>query len=111
MFDAAVLQWVFLVLTGWLERREREVLAYLIAENRLLCRQLGTQRVRLTDADRRRLAVRAVRVGRRSLSEIASIVTPDTLLRWHRQLVVRTWTYRTRRGRRVVLAEIQRLVT
>ena len=110
MFDAAALQWVLLVLTSWLERREREVLAYLIAENRLLRRQLGRQRVRLTDADRRRLAVRAVRVGRRTLSEIVSIVTPDTLLRWHRQLVARKWTSRTRRGRRVVLAEIQRLV-
>jgi hypothetical protein len=101
---------VLLVLTSWLERREREVLAYLIAENRLLRRQLGTQRVRLTDADRRRLAIRAVRVGRRTLSEISSIVAPDTLLRWHRQLVARKWTYRTGRGRRVVLAEIQRLV-
>ena len=66
MFDAAALQWLFLVLTSWLERRERDTLAYLIAENRLLRGQLGTRRVRLTDADRRRLAVRAVRVGRRT---------------------------------------------
>jgi hypothetical protein len=40
---------VLLVLTSWLERREREVLAYVIAESRLLRRQRGTQRVRLTD--------------------------------------------------------------
>ena len=66
--------------------------------------------MRLTDADRRRLAVHAVRVGRHRLRAIASIATPDTLLRWHRQLVARKWTHRTRRGRRVVLAEIQRLV-
>jgi hypothetical protein len=44
------------------------------------------------------------------LDEVASIATPDTLLRWHRQLVARKWTSRTRRGRRVVLAEIRRLV-
>jgi hypothetical protein len=52
------------MLTGWLDRREREAIAYLIEENRLLRRQLGTRRLRLTDDDRRRLAARAHRVGR-----------------------------------------------
>jgi len=99
------------VLTGWLERREREAVAYLVEENRLLRRQLGGRRLRLTDADRRRLAVRAHRVGRATLREIATIVTPDTLLRWHRQLIARKWTYASTSGRRGVLPEIQRLVT
>jgi hypothetical protein len=45
------------VLTGWLERRGREAIAYLIEENRLLRRQLGSRRLRLSDEDRRRLAV------------------------------------------------------
>jgi hypothetical protein len=40
------------VLTGWLDRREREAIAYLIEENRLLRRQLGGRRLRLTDEDR-----------------------------------------------------------
>jgi transposase InsO family protein len=101
---------LLLVLTGWLERREREALAYLIEENRVLHRQLGGRRLRLTDDDRRRLAVRAFRMGRQALREVASIVTPDTLLRWHRQLVARKWTYATARGRRRgVLAEICQL--
>src|SRR5262245_29946046 len=86
---------LLMVLTGWLDRREQEALAYLIEENRLL---------------RRRLAVRAFRVGRRVLRDIATIVTPDTLLRWHRQLIARKWTYATHPGRRGVLVEIQRLV-
>jgi len=60
-------------------RREREAIAYLIEENRLLRRQLGTER--LTDDDRRRLPARAYRVGRVALREIATIATPDTLLR------------------------------
>ena len=77
------------VLTGWLDRREREAIAYLIEENRLLRRQLGTRRLRLTDDDRRRLAARAFRVGRAALREIATIATPDTLLRWHRRLIAR----------------------
>src|SRR5262245_33837242 len=42
---------------------------------------------------------------------MATIVTPDTLLRWHRQHIARKWTYATRRSsRRSVLAEIGRLV-
>src|SRR5690349_12180537 len=99
-----------LVLTGWLERRERDALAYLIEENRLLRRQLGARRLRVTDDERRRLAVRAHRLGRQALREIATIVTPDTLLRWHQQLVARKWTYAPSRvSRRGVLAEIRRL--
>ena len=98
------------VLTGWLDRREREAVAYLIEENRLLRRQLGTGRPRLTDDDRRRLAARAYRVGRAALQEIATIATPDTLLRWHRQLIARKWSYARRPGRRGVLLAIRRLV-
>ena len=97
-------------LTGWLERRERQAIAYLIEENRLLRRQLGRRRLRLTDTDRRRLAARAHRVGRATLREIATIATPDTLLRWHRQLIARKWTYGCKPGRRGVMSEIQRLV-
>jgi hypothetical protein len=41
VIDPSVLRIVLLVLTGWLERREREATAYLIEENHLLRRQLG----------------------------------------------------------------------
>ena len=111
MIDASVLRLLLLIITGWLDRQEREALAYLIEENRLLRRQLGARRVRLTDDDRRRLARRAYRVGRRALRGIATIVTPDTLLRWHRQLVARKWTSsRQRTSRGGLLTEIRHLV-
>ena len=42
-------------------------------ENRLLRRQLGNRRLRLTDDDRRRLAARAHRVGRAALRTLATI--------------------------------------
>jgi hypothetical protein len=83
VIDPAALQIVLDVLTGWLDRREREAIAYLIEENRLLRRHPGPWRLHLTDDDRRRLAARAYRVGRAALREIATIATPDTLLRWH----------------------------
>jgi hypothetical protein len=63
VIDFVALQMVLGVLTGWLDRREREAVAYLIEENPLLRRQLGERRLRLTDEDRRRLAARAYRVG------------------------------------------------
>ena len=110
MIDFSALQLLLMGLTGWLERREREAIAYLIEENRLLRRQLGRCRLHLTDDDRRRLAARAHRVGRAALREIATIATPDTLLRWHRQLIARKWTYASKPGRRGVLLEIRRLV-
>ena len=64
-----------LVLTGWLNRRERDALAYLMEENRVLRPQLGGRRLRLTDDDRRQLAARAYQVGRRALRQITTIVT------------------------------------
>ena len=96
---------------GWLQCEQHEVILYLREENRVLKAQLGNQRLRLTDDDRRRLAVRGARLGRRLLADVATIVTPDTILRSHRQLVARKWTFSRRRsGRPSVRAEFQRLV-
>jgi hypothetical protein len=110
VIDASGLQLLLMALTGWLARREREALAYLIEENRCLRRQLRSRRLRLTDDDRRRLAAQAYRVGRHVLRDLATIATPDTLLRWQRHLIARKWTYATKPGRRGVLTEIRRLV-
>jgi putative transposase len=110
VIDLAALQMVLGVLTGWLDRQDRDAVAYLIEENRVLRSQLGGRRLRLTDDDRRRLAAGAYRVGRAALREIATIATPDTLLRWHRQLIARTWTYTRKSRRRGVLFEIRQLV-
>jgi hypothetical protein len=108
--DPVALQLVLGVLTGWLDRQEREAIGYLIEENRLLRRQLGGRPLHLTDEDRRRLAARAYRLGRAALREIATIATPDTLLRWHRQLIAQKWTYARKSGRRGVMIEIRQLV-
>ena len=80
-------------------------------ENRVLKQQLGRRRLRLTDAQRRRLAVRGKALGRRGLMEVASIVTLDTILRWHRRLVAEKWTHsRKSPGRPRVMDEITDLV-
>jgi putative transposase len=84
-------------LIGWPQREQHEVIAYLREENRALKAQLHNQRLRLTDDERRRLASLGARLGRRLLAQVATIVTPDTILRWHRQLIARKWTYSKRR--------------
>src|SRR5215468_3961429 len=70
-----------------MNHEQQRILDYLREENRILHAQLGTRRLRFDDEQRRRLAVRAKLLGRRVLAEVATIVTPDTLLRWHRKLI------------------------
>jgi hypothetical protein len=99
-----------MAVAGWWADQRQASVAYLIEENRILRAHLRG-RIRLTDDERRRLAVCGHRLGRRRLRQVATIVTPDTILRWHRQLIARKWTYANRRGGRPgVLAEIRRLV-
>ena len=72
-----------MAVAGWWADERQATVAYLIEEDRIL-RARG--RIRLTDEERRRLALQGHRVGRRRLRQVATIVTPDTILRWHRQL-------------------------
>ena len=48
---------------------------------------LRGKRLKLSDDDRRRLAVKAQALGREALAHIASVATPATLLRWYRHLI------------------------
>jgi transposase InsO family protein len=92
---------------GWLNRHQQRVLEYLREENRVLRAQFGRRKLRLTDHDRLRLAVRGRALGRRVLDEFASIVTPETILRWHRQLVAKKWTFPSRQqDRQLVMQRI-----
>ncbi|MCH7780929.1 MAG: transposase [Acidobacteria bacterium] len=93
-------------MAGWITRQQDAVIDYLQEENHVLKQQLGRRRLRLTDAQRRRLAVRGKAIGRRALTEVASLVTPDTILRWHRQLVAQKWTYKRRSPGRPRVMEI-----
>ena len=78
--------------------KQQEILDYLREENRILHAQLGTRRLRFHDEQRCRLAVRAKLLGRRVLAEVATIVTPDTLLRWHRKLIAEKYDGSAKRG-------------
>ncbi len=106
------LNFVILAVSGWLNRHQQRILDYLKEENRILKEQLGRRRPRLTDDQRRRLAVKGKALGRKILSEYASLVTPDTILRWYRKLIARKWDYSQKRrgpGRPRVIDEIRTL--
>ena len=86
-------QLLLLILAGWVNRGHQDVITYLIAENRVLRQKPGKKRILLNDNQRRLLGVRGKILGRKILQEIASIATPDTILRCHRELVSRHWDF------------------
>jgi hypothetical protein len=103
--------WFAAALRGWLQHEQGDLIAFLREENRVLKAQLRGRRLRLSDPERRRLATLGHRLGRRTLTDVATIVSPDTILRWHRELVVRQSTYaRCRGGRLSLKAQIRLLV-
>lgn len=105
-------EFVVIVLAGWLNQRQQNVIEYLREENRVLREQLGDRRLRFNDDQRRRLAVRAKSLGRKVLMEIATLVTPATLLTWHRKLIAQKYDGSARRkpGRPVTKKDLAALV-
>ena len=95
-----------------MNQRQLLVIDYLREENRILREQLDGRRLRLDDNQRRRLAVKAKALGRKALAEVASIVTPETLLAWHRKLIAQKYDGTAHRspGRPRTADEIEALV-
>lgn len=61
------LQVCLMMLAGWVNRRQLEVIDYLKEENRILKERLGGHRIQFTDVERRRLARKARTLGRKVL--------------------------------------------
>ena len=110
--SVAPLRFLMLAFAGWVNRRQVEILEYLREENRVLREQLGDQRLRFTDAQRRRLAAKGKAIGRSALEQLAGLVTPDTILRWYRELIAKRYDGTARRGcgRSGTAASMHRLV-
>src|SRR5262245_24300251 len=108
-----ILHVLIAMVAGWLQRPQRQCITSLLAHNRRLKAQLGSRRLRRTDTDRRRLAALAHPLGRKRLKELATLVTPDTLLRWYKQLIAQKFDGSTRRrpcGRPRGAEEVEQLV-
>jgi len=106
------LQFLIFTVAGWLGRRREAYIEYLIAENAVYKQHFAKKRLRLTDAQRRRLAVRGKALSRKELARAASIATPDTILRWYRKLVAQKYDGSGTRGpgRPRIAADIASLI-
>jgi putative transposase len=79
----------------------------------VLQRQLGDQRIRLKPTDRAVLAALLRSLPRQALQRLRLLVRPDTILRWHRDLLARRHAAVSRprrRGRPRTLRSIRALV-
>ena len=101
------LRFVFLLITqvtSWL-RLSRRKEAWKTAEILILRHQLTVlqrhqaRRPKLTWADRALLATLASVIPRARRRGLRLLVTPDAILRWHREIVRRRWATRSMRGR------------
>ena len=91
-------RFVLVAVGGWMNQHQLLIIDYLREENRVLREQLSGRRVRFNDDQRRRLAVRAKGLGRKLLTEVATIVSPETLLAWHRKLIANKYDGTAQRG-------------
>ncbi len=67
--------------TGSIDEELRLRNEYLVTENRIL-RSKMNGRPQLKDEERRQLAIIGKQLGRKALVAVATIVKPDTILRW-----------------------------
>ena len=107
-------QLLFAILAGWVNQLQQQQIEYLRTTIQVLIERFGKKRIILSDDQRRRLAVKGKVLGRKRLEEIGGLFTPDTILRWHRELIAQKWDYSDRKqqrpGRPPVTDEIRELV-
>ena len=108
-----ILQVIMAMVAGWINRHQQQVIAYLQEENRVLKSKLPGGRLRLSDTERRRLAKLAHPLGCKRLKHLATLATPDTLMRWYKRLIANQYDgSKTRKelGRPRICEEIEQLV-
>src|SRR3954447_5161578 len=91
-------RFVLIAISGWMNQHQQQVIEYLREENRVLREQLGSRRLRFNNDQRRRLAAKAKGLGQKLLAEVATVVTPETLLAWHRKLIAQKYDGSRQRG-------------
>ena len=103
-----------MILAGWINDEQQRIIDFQRTEIDILKEKLGKKRILLDDEQRRRLAVKGKVLGRKLLEQMGCLFTPDTILRWHRELVAKKWDYSDRRekkpGRPPTPEEIAQLV-
>ena len=109
-----VMKLMVVSLAGWMNQQQQDVIEYLREEVRVLKELQGKKRLRFTADQRRRLERKAKRIDFGRLKEIVGLVTPQTMLAWHRKLIAKNYDSSGRRrkaGRPPTKEELRDLVT
>lgn len=85
------LQMLLFAVAGWLIREEHAKLEFALEQIRVYKELTGGKRLRLDDDQLRRLAAKGRRLGLSGLRDLVTMVTPETIMRWHRELVARKY--------------------
>ena len=80
-------------LIGWANERQQQIIEFQNDQIKALLKKLGKKRLLLSDDQRRVLAVKGHALGWKAQLALTTIVTPDTILRWHRELVAKKWDH------------------
>jgi putative transposase len=103
-------QLFLMVLASWVHREQQKIIEFYQAELKAVMDAQGKKRLLLTDETRRLLAVKGKSLGRKALMELTTIVTPDTILRWHRTLVAQQWDYSDRKNKQPGRPRIRQVI-
>jgi len=103
---------LLVMLAGWLNRHQQDIIEYLKEENKILREKLGNKRILLNDSQKMRLSRLAKKLGRKVLEDACGLFSPDTILKWHRCLIARKYDGSKNRkpGRRQIDPELEQLV-
>lgn len=103
---------LLVMVAGWLNRHQQDLIEYLREENKILREKLGKKRVILNNHQRMRLAHLGKRLGRKLLAEACCAFSPDTILKWHRYLIARKYDGSKNRkpGRKRISEELEQLI-
>jgi len=109
--------WVTLItcLAYCIDKELYKAIDYLKEQVRVLVehQEKENKRIRLTHSQRMRVAAKAKRLSRKMLERCTELLTPDTIMRWHRKLIAEKYDgskHREYKGRPTITEEIVNLV-
>ena len=103
-------QLFFMVLASWVHREQQKIIEFYQTQLDAMMKAQGKKRILLKDDQRRLLAVKGKSLGRKALMELTTIVTPDTIMRWHRTLVAQKWDYSDRKNKQPGRPRIRQVI-
>jgi putative transposase len=101
------------IVAGWINDEQQKINEYQRTVIQVLRENMGNKRILLHDDQRRRLAVKGQILGRKVLAQVGALFTPETILRWHRELVAQKWDHSDQRrkvGRPPIAQEVADLI-